>query len=220
MNQAVADFHTKNAESGYMDQYVKDHMSRVKWVVDRFGLNKIENQRVIEVGAGRGLYFSVMNPNNYFVGLDGAIIPPEKKLVPFLNLRVDLNREDFGILFDNEEKFDVLICSETIEHVAGIDNIMLQMKKLLKPNHYAIFTIPDFSVTHPVAFPGLFYPASNFKVFIEQYAWIVEDQALYEFGWKTACFKCRNASMMEQRPLFPKQETKFWGKTPIDWTNI
>jgi SAM-dependent methyltransferase len=220
MDQAVANFYTKLPEQGYVDQYVSDHMPRVKWVCERFGLNNLHNQRVVEVGVGRGLYFSQMPTDNMFVGLDGAEIRPDQKLAPFLSLRVDLNRPDFGMLFDNEGQFDWLICSETLEHTADINNVMLQMKRLLKPNGYAVFTIPHVSVTHPVAFPGLFYPEQNFKVFIEQYAWLVEDEEVYQKGWWTYAVKVRNAPMKEQRVLFPKQEEKFWGNDPVTWTNL
>ena len=220
MNETTANFHLKNAGSNYLDQYVLDHSPRVKWVIERFGLDKIQGKRIIQVGVGRGLYFANMDPSNYYVGMDAAVIPPASKLCPFLSLRADFNREDFGMLFDNEEKFDLLICSETAEHVSNINNLMLQMKNLLKPNGTAIFTIPHHSVTHPVIFPGVFYPEQNFKVFIEQYAWLVEDYELYDKGWKTCCFKVRNAPMIEQRPLFWKQESKFHGQTPENWTNL
>lgn len=220
VNKAVEQFHLKNAADNYIDQYVIDHMPRVKWVIERFGLDKLVNQRIIEVGVGRGLYFANMSKTNQFVGLDGAIIPEAKKLCDFLNLRVDLNRPDFGMLFDNGAPFDYLICSETIEHVAAIDNLMLQMKRLLKQDGIALFTIPHVSVTHPVIYPGVFYPEANFKLFIEQYAWIVEDYALYDKGWKTCCFQVRNADMKQQKVMFPKHESKFWGQTPETWTNL
>jgi SAM-dependent methyltransferase len=211
----VEEFYKKNA--GYEDDYDHQHGPRIDFVVERFGLDKLENQRVLDVGAGKGNFFKRMKPNNYFVGLDGALVG--NKLCDFLSLRTDLN-EPFAHLFDNEEKFDWLICSETLEHLSGINNALLEMKFLLKPNHYAIFTIPHVSVTHPVIYPGIIYPEQNFRIFIEQYAWIVEDYALYEAGWKTCCFKVRNAPMVEQRPLFPKQEAKFWGQTPEAWTNL
>lgn len=220
MNETVSNFHLKNADQNYCDTYVRDHLPRVKWVVEHFALDKIENQRVLEIGCGRGLYFSQMSQSNYLVGMDGAIIPPDKKLCNFLNLRVDLDHDDFGMLFDNEEKFDVLICSETLEHLSNIDRVMIQMKKLLKDNGMAIFTVPHISLGHPVAFPGLFYPEQNFKIFIEQYAWIVEDYALFDGNWKACCFKVRNAPMIEQRMIFPKSEAKFHGKTPIEQTNL
>lgn len=221
MEQIVEGFYTKNADhEDYYANYVSSHMPRVKWVVERFGLDKVKDQRVVEIGSGPGLYFSQMDQSNWFVGLDGARLEESKKLCPFLNLRVDLNRPDFGMLFDNERPFDILIASEVIEHVAGIDNLMLQMKRLLKPNGMAIFTIPHVSVTHPVIYPSLFYPESNFKLYIEQYAWLVEDYSFYEKGWPTCCFRVRNAPMREQKPLFDKAESKFRGQNPETWTNL
>ena len=38
------------------------------------------------------------------------------------------------MLFDNEDKFDYLIASEILEHVGGLNNVMLGMKNLLKEN--------------------------------------------------------------------------------------
>lgn len=217
INNFVEDFYGKNSNENYGQTYDSQHDSRLNWVVQRFGLDRLQNQRIIDIGCGKGNYFKRMNSNNYFVGLDGALIG--EKLCDFLSLRVNLN-DQFGNLFDNEQKFDFLICSEVIEHVSQIDNIMLEMKKILKENCKALFTIPHESVTHPVAFPGLFFPESNFKVFIEQYAWIVEDFDIFQNGWKTCCFMVRNAPMKEQKPLYPKSESKFWGLNPIDWTNI
>ncbi len=221
MDKTVEEFYTKNADQGdYLSSYISSHIPRVKWVVERFGLDKIENSRVVEIGSGPGLYFSQMKANNLFIGLDGARLDPSKKLCPFFNLKVDLNRPDFGDLFANEFCFDWLIASEVIEHVANLDNLMLQMKKLLKPNGPAIFTVPHISMTHPTIFPSIIFPESNFKVFIEQYAWIVEDFAIYEPSWKTCCFKVRNAPMTEQKPMFFKKEEKFWGQPPEVWTSL
>lgn len=213
----VEGFYTKNEAQGYADDYDRQHSGRIDWTVKRFGLDSLKNQRVVDIGAGRGNFFKRMDSSNTFVGLDGAKIG--SKLCPFLSLRVDLN-QPFAHLFDNEGPFDWLICSETLEHIAGIDNVLLEMKKLLKPNGKAVFTIPDVGVTHPVAFPGLFYPHQNFITLIEQYAWIVEDHEMFTAGWPTHGFLVRNAPMVEQRPLFPKEERKFWGQTPIDWTNL
>lgn len=219
MNESITNFYTKNGQS-YYDSYDKDHSGRIDWVIKRFKLDEIENKRILDIGCGRGNFFKRLNPNNTFIGLDGAKFGSGGKLCEFQCLRVDFNKEDFGILFDNEEKFDVIIASEVIEHIGNINNIMLQMKKLLKENKYAIFTIPHETVTHPTIFPGIFFPESNFKVFIEQYGWIVEDFDIFQNGWPTCCFKVRNAPLLEARPKFPKSESKFLGRTPEEYTNL
>ncbi len=224
MDDKVAGFYDKHPEQGYVDQYDKDHGPRIQWCIDRFKLSELRNSRVVDVGCGRGNYFKRLpspdQSGNTYVGLDGANLGPDKKLVPyFQSLRVDFD-EPFGQLFDNEGKFDFLICSETLEHCKAVDNILLSMKSLLKVNGRALITIPHVSCTHPVAYPGLFYPEQNFKIFIEQYAWIVEDFEVFKDGWPTCCFFCRNAPMIEQRPLFAKSEPQFQGSNPIDWTNL
>lgn len=215
----VEGFYAKNPDQSYADVYDEQHSGRIEWIIKRFGLDQLKGKRILDVGAGRGNFFKRLDPDNQFVGLDGAKIGPEGKLCPFLSIRVDLSRP-FAYLFDNEEPFDFVICSETLEHVAGIDNVLLEMKKLLKVNGKALFTVPDVSVTHPVAFPGLFYPHQNFVMFIEQYAWLVEQHDAYTVKWPAHCFVVRNAPMKEQRPIFPKEEQKFWGSDPIDWTNL
>lgn len=215
----VAGFYAKNADQGYQDDYDRQHAERIDWVIKRFGLDKLRNQRILDVGAGRGNFFKRLDPSNTFVGLDGAKLGSTGKLCSFLSLRVDLS-QPFAHILDNEERFDWIVCSETLEHVAGIDNVLLEMKKLLKVNGKAVFTIPDVSVTHPVAFPGLFYPHQNFVIFIEQYAWLVEEHELFTAGWPTHGLFVRNAPMTEQRPLFDKAESKFRGQNPIIWTNL
>jgi len=221
IDPSVSNFYTKNADrEDYAANYVSSHRARCKWVMERFGLDKLSNQRIVGIGEGMGNNFEHLHPSNYMVSLDGAAIKPEQKLTDFLSLRVDLNEKGWGNLFDNEGKFDSLIACELIEHVANINNLMLEMKKMVKENGVAVFTIPDFEMTHPVAFPGLFFPWQSFVTFIEQYAWLVEEHAVFESGWKTQCFKVRNAPMKEQRPLFHKHEEKFWGQDPITWSNL
>lgn len=222
MNHAIPDhvagFYDKHPEQGYSDDYDRQHSARIDWVVKRFGLDLLRGQRILDVGCGKGNFFKRLDPSNTFVGLDGAKLGPKGKLCPFLSLRVDLN-QPFAYLLDNEEPFDLIICSEVLEHVSGIHNLLMEMKSLLRVNAPAVFTIPDMAVTHPVAFPGLFYPHQNFAVFIQQYAWLIEDHELFTAGWQTHGFRVRNAPMAEQRPLFPKAERHFVGLDPIAWTN-
>lgn len=216
MNKTVENFYIKNGNE-YFDEYDSQHASRIDWIIKRFELDKIENQKILDIGAGRGNFFKRLNSNNYFVGLDGANI--KQKLCPFLSLKIDLDYP-FADILSNEDKFDYIICSETLEHLSGLDNCLVEMKKLLKENGTAIFTIPHISVTHPVIYPGVFYPEDNFKLFIEQYAWLVEDMDIFTAGWHTVCFKVKNAPLSQSKPLFYKSEEKFRNATPREATNL
>ena len=221
MDKTIEGFYTKNSNTeDYLTNYIQSHSPRCKWTMERFKMNELRNQRILGIGEGVGMNFQYLDKSNYLVGMDGAIIKPQDKLCSFTNLRVDLNRPDFGMLFDNEEKFDCLIAAEVIEHVSFINNLMEQMKKLLKPNGVAIFTIPHESVTHPTSMPGLFFPESNFIEYIEQWAFIVEDFEIYKEGWWTCCFKVRNAPIQKARPRYFKNEAKFINSTPDIWPNI
>lgn len=219
MDKTVENFYLKNPErEDYYSNYVSSHMPRCIWVMERFGMDKVINKRILGIGDGPGMNLSLLNKNNYLVNMDGAKL--DKKLCHFLNLRVDFNRPDFGMLFDNEEKFDYIIACELIEHVSNINNLMREMKNLLKINSHAIFTIPHESVWHPTSIPGLFFPHENFKQYIEQWAFIVEDFDIYQQGWKTVCYKVRNAPIQESRPKYFKEEVKFLNSYPDDWPNL
>jgi len=220
-DQSAESFYAADkAGGGYLSSYITSHSPRCKWMVERFGLDKIKNSRVLGIGEGVGMNFQYMDQSNYLVGIDGAIIPREAKLCPFLNLRADLNRPDFGILFDNEEKFDYLIAAEVIEHVSFVNNLMRQMKRLLKPNGTAFFTVPHQSVTHPTSMPGIFFPEGNFAEYIQQWAFIIEDYDMYTVNWPVCAFKVRNAPIQEAKPRYFKHEAKFINSEPDIWPNL
>lgn len=221
MDDITAQFYSKNADhEDYLANYVKSHSPRCKWTVDRFKLNQLRDQRILGIGEGVGMNFQYLDTSNHMVGMDGALIPPASKLCSFLNLRVDFDRPDFGMLYENDQPFDWIIAAEVIEHVSFINNLMKQMKRLLKPNGYAIFTIPDESVTHPTSMPGLFFPADRFAEYIQQWAFIIEDFDIYQDGWKTCAFKVRNAPQQEARPRYFKGEAKFINSQPDAWPNL
>jgi len=217
MNNSVNNFYFKEGLDNYHDNYDLEHGPRIDWIVNRFELNKLESQRIIDIGCGRGNFFKRMSKNNYMVGIDGAKIL--SKLCDFTLLKIDLDYP-FADIFANEKKFDYLIASEVIEHVSGLDNLMLEMKSLLKEDGKALFTIPHESTTHPTIYPGIFYPENNFKIFIEQYGWLVEALDYCPIGCKSVCFLCKNAPLTDSKPMFPKQDPKFFGKSPREYTNL
>jgi SAM-dependent methyltransferase len=215
MNSSVSNFYKKTPD--YHDNYDNEHGSRIDWIIETFKLNDITDKRIIDIGCGRGNFFKRLPKSNYFLGIDGADI--ESKLCEFTLLKLNLDNP-FADILSNEDRFDFLIASEVLEHISGLDNIMLEMKKILKENHYAIFTIPHISVTHPTIYPGIFYPEQNFKIFIQQYGWIVERIEHCPIGCKSVCFLVKNLPLEKSIPMFPKNDIKFYGKTPREYTNL
>ncbi len=223
LQPTITDFYRKNAErEDYRANYIKSHMPRVKWFIERFKLDQLCDKRIVEVGCGPGLFFSALPARNEFVGLDGALMSKKEQIETpnTLMLRVDLASPDWGMLFDNAERFDVAICSEVIEHVENPNNMLRQLKRILKPDGTLIITIPHESVTHPTSLPGLFFPPSAFKEFLEQWAFLVEEEVTYEQGWWAVGFKCRNAAIQESKPRYFKPESKFVNAEPTEWPNL
>ncbi len=224
MDTTVTNFYDKNTEEGYGEKYDSDHGSRIDWVIEKFGLDRISGQRILDAGCGKGNYFyriMLKNHNgragNTYVGIDGANVG--KKLCPFLLLKTDLNKE-FADILDNEERFDVAICSETLEHLTDCYTCIVQLKKLVKENGIIIITTPAIEMTHNYIYPGLFAGKSNMEQFFQQMALGIEQYEYWGNGWQSHCWKLKNLPWKDARMLFPKNESKFIGKTPLEYVNM
>lgn len=217
MNKTVKEFYIKNQESNYKEDYDKSHSGRIEFVIEKCGLNKIENKKIGDFGCGLGNFFKRLNKNNEFVGYDGATIIEEDKLCKFDLFKIDLEKEAGDI---NQGDLDIAICSEVIEHLSNPYNAICLIKKLTKIRGDIILTIPDVSVWHNTVYPALMYPHTNFEQFLKQMALPVKEYYFWQNGWKAHVWKCENAPWEESEMMFPKNESKFIGKTPLEYTNL
>ena len=216
----IQNFYTNpEKDNNYLNKYHDEHKNRIQWVIKRFGLDKLENKRILDIGCGRGDYFKYLNSNNTFVGIDGAIIGNDKKLVPFLNIRTNINNE-FAYLLDNEERFDVVICSETLEHCTDIYRILDEIKKLLVSDGLFLITIPSVEMQHNYIYPALMANPNNWEQFLEQMSFNIIDADKFKDGWPSNCWLCRNKSYYFSNMMFHKSEDKFRGKSPLEQVNI
>lgn len=218
MNKTITEFYTsEDKDKNYENKYHEEHKSRIQWVIKRFNLDKLENQRILDIGCGRGDYFKYLNPNNTFIGIDGANIT--SKLTPFLSLKLDLN-EPFADILGNEEKFDCVICSETLEHCTQIYGIIEEIKKLLKSDGLLLITLPNVGMEHNYIYPALMVNPDNWNQFMSQMAFQQIDFGLFKDGWPSNCWLYKNKSWEYSTMLFHKNEEKFRGKTPLEQVNI
>jgi 2-polyprenyl-3-methyl-5-hydroxy-6-metoxy-1,4-benzoquinol methylase len=54
----------------------------------------------------------------------------------------DLNRED-ELLFDFENKYDVIVCADVLEHLIFPDRVLFSLRRYLKPNGIFIVSLPN-----------------------------------------------------------------------------
>ena len=218
MNKTITEFYTsEDKDKDYQQKYHEEHKNRIQWVIKRFGLDKLENKRILDIGCGKGDYFKYLSPNNTFIGIDGADI--NNKLVPFLSLKLDLN-QPFAYILDNEKRFDVIICSETLEHCSQVYGIIEEIKKLLKIGGILLITLPNVGMEHNYLYPALMVNPDNWNQFMCQMAFTIIDFDVFKDGWPSNCWLYENKTWDNSRMLFYKSEEKFRGKTPLEQVNI
>lgn len=227
IDNSVQNFHTKNPDSNYFDQYVKDHMPRHEFMVKHFGLQNIKKQSVADFGCGRGMMFYCLDKSNQFTGFDGFKTPEDKKLVPFnlevVNLDHDLrDLSEYGNTPGLYPKgiFDVSFCLEVCEHLGNVFQNLNNIKYMTKLGSDIFISIPDERMTHPVIYYQLFYPHTNFIDFLECMALPVKEKVLFDNGWPSWVFKCENRPWSEKKMKFFKGEEKFRNANLLEVTNL
>lgn len=199
------------------EKYNQDHSPRLDFTVKRFNLLELENKHLADFGGGYGFLFQRLKENNNKTIFDGAEIDTNRLLSPATVVKQDLNQ-----VIDNKpaDRFDTSFCFEVLEHLENPYRCLVEIKELTKTNGEIYLSVPDVSVWHNTPYPTLIFPHNNFEIFLSQMALPILDYAKFTDGWHTHIWKCRNADWREARMIFPKQEVKFFGKQPVQYTNL
>ncbi len=231
MDTTVTNFYTKNAEQGYADDYDRQHGSRLDATITRFGLDKLKDKKLLDVGGGMGFLGRRLDSSNDYWVVDGAYIPEDKRLCKGTWYDSDLDYTKFSepgrfslytfkLVEPIPSDFDAAFFFETLEHLSNPYNALEQIKKAVKPNGDIYLSIPHENVWHNTVYPGLLWPVQNFQQFLGQMALPIVDFWLWDKGWNAYIFKCRNASWNEKVMLYHKAEDKFKDATPVQMTNL
>jgi len=107
-------------------------------------LNNKENQRILDIGCGDGLFSEYIKNGNTKVGVD--FIPESENIKKNLNeyYQNDLNN-GLPEEIKKKDKFDYILMLDILEHLYNYENILDQSKELLKPDGKMIISLPNIA---------------------------------------------------------------------------
>lgn len=107
-------------------------------------LNSKENQRILDIGCGDGLFSEYIKNGNTKVGVD--FIPESESIKENLN---EYYQNDLNVGLPDEvkkkEKYDYILMLDILEHLYNYENIIKESKTLLKPEGRLIISIPNIA---------------------------------------------------------------------------
>lgn len=216
IDNSVKDFYKKNANENYKDEYHKQHLPRYVSTVSRFQLGSLHNKKIGDFGGGRGGFLKLLPQDNEFFIYDGADLKQEDMYIDKVNYnQLDLDRD-----CKLPRVLDTSFCFETVEHVASPFRILNNIKDATQINGDVYISIPDERMTHPVIYYTLFYPHYNFIDFLECMALPVMDQYIFDNGWPSWIYKCKNVEWKNKKMKFYKHEQKFRDANLLECTNF
>lgn len=100
--------------------------------------------KALDVGCGKGevgytLIKRKISKHVYGVDVDEEALKVARKR-GISTCRVDLSSEKLPF---SDEFFDVVLCLDVIEHVVDVDNVMSEIRRVLKPNGILIISTPN-----------------------------------------------------------------------------
>jgi len=121
----------------------KVHKQRFESLLKLIGV--ISNKKILDAGSGEGLFLSTLK-TKYAFGIALSEKRTKKALQTYPNLSIsvaDVKHLPFG-----NDSFDVIVCSEVLEHVSEYKKALHEFKRCIKPNGLIVLSFPnEFTVS-------------------------------------------------------------------------
>ncbi|WP_298364929.1 class I SAM-dependent methyltransferase [uncultured Lutibacter sp.] len=130
-------------------QFVKSHALKNKLkLINSF---KTSNKNLLDIGCGTGDFLITCLTNEWNV----VGVEPNKNARELTNSKLDKN--NLATIFKDvneltSQKFDVITMWHVLEHVPNLDEYILKLKQLLKPNGVLVVAVPNFK-----SFDAIYY---------------------------------------------------------------
>lgn len=114
---------------------------RARIILENLNMGGVE--RVLDLGCGRGFYLSAISqlyPRAEVVGIDSNFkyIEMAKKITKGRVIAGDATKLPFS-----DDYFDRIICSEVLEHIADDNQVIFEMRRVLKQDGYVLISVPN-----------------------------------------------------------------------------
>lgn len=166
-------------------EYSQTELPKFRWFADRIAELAIHNCRILDVGFGQA-------PNPYLDGdVTGLELTDVPKPVNYTRIVAwDLNA--LPLPFD-DEKFDVVILGDVIEHVKRPFELLAECSRILRYDGRLIISTPNPHYIHEVlkTWLGVYhpddpehlvhFPSANLRQYVESLGLRVETLAFFKF---------------------------------------
>lgn len=118
---------------------------RAKYILSK--INKIKPQKVLDAGCGRGFYLNALTYYKFIKEIHGVDINPKYLNSAKKNCfdkRVIIKKSSLYSLPYPNDYFDMIICSEVLEHLKDDIRALLELKRILKKNGEIVITVPYY----------------------------------------------------------------------------
>ncbi len=227
MDDFVNNFYKLDGHS--IAEYERSHKHRLDFLVEDLKLNRFgepdylkESVCIGDFGCGYAPIFRRMTDKNRHhggavikYGFDGDSSASASQICSYhqcdLNLPISGTRDDL---------LDFALCFETLEHLTNPYVCLSEIKRILKKEGVLYLSIPHDSCTHNTIYPGLLYPVENFKEFLSQMAFEIEDYRIHNKAFSQHVFTLRNKPWSHVRMKWNKSEEKFRNQPPHIQVNL
>lgn len=112
-------------------------------------LGRIRYSDVLDIGCGDGGLLGTIDPTTNYTGID--ISPTQlayfKSILPTFNKhlpgKVSLTLGDATRLPFKQSSFDLVLACDVLEHVLDPTTVLNEIRRVLKPDGYSLFSIPN-----------------------------------------------------------------------------
>lgn len=118
-------------------------------------VTKIKPKKVLDAGCGRGFYINAFPSFKFIEEIHGIDLNENYLMLAkknCLDKRVNIKRANINSLPYPDQYFDLIICSEILEHLKDDKKAIRELKRVLKDNGSLIITVPNYN------FPFLWDP--------------------------------------------------------------